>query len=271
MAVTFTKKGSTVTVRLQVSVAAIVVALVGALSTAFSNPQKKTNERSHAALAEELSRSRAEVIKATEEFKASLEKLILFIEGEVATRAGAVQKRKQLESQGLASRREIQEAERALAESEAALRNTRGQIAEADRLIAEVKAAELLDKSSSRASFLATGTLIRYRGMGKWSLADASKLQTFYLGKFGVQLPLSAFGQTAVHDRMGYDHREAIDIAVHPDTPEGQALMAYLKSAGIPFLAFRQAVPGSATGAHIHVGNPSPRLLPRTTPGASSK
>jgi hypothetical protein len=35
--------------------------------------------------------------------------------------------------------------------------------------------------------------------------------------------------------------------------------MNYLSSQGIPFMAFRRAVPGSATGPHIHIGKPSQR------------
>jgi hypothetical protein len=31
-----------------------------------------------------------------------------------------------------------------------------------------------------------------------------------------------------------------------------------LRRAGIPFIAFRSAVAGAATGAHIHIGQPSP-------------
>jgi hypothetical protein len=73
-------------------------------------------------------------------------------------------------------------------------------------------------------------------------------------------MPISAFGQTAVHDQLGFDHRNAMDVAVSPDSAEGQALMGYLRSAGIPFIAFRYAVRGSATGAHIHVGYPSHRI-----------
>jgi hypothetical protein len=49
-------------------------------------------------------------------------------------------------------------------------------------------------------------------------------------------------------------------VAVHPDTDEGRALTAWLQSRGVPFIAFRSPVPGSATGAHVHVGEPSPRL-----------
>jgi hypothetical protein len=51
-----------------------------------------------------------------------------------------------------------------------------------------------------------------------------------------------------------------MDVALSPDSSEGKALMDYLRTQGIPFIAFHYAVPGSATGAHIHVGSPSHRL-----------
>ena len=60
---------------------------------------------------------------------------------------------------------------------------------------------------------------------------------------------------------MGFDHREAVDVAVSPDSAEGRGLMAYLRKAGIPFLAFRGKVPSMSTGAHIHIGRPSPQLM----------
>ena len=53
---------------------------------------------------------------------------------------------------------------------------------------------------------------------------------------------------------------QALDVAVHPDTAEGRALMAYLRAASISFIAFRSAVPGAATGAHIHIGPASHRV-----------
>jgi len=43
-------------------------------------------------------------------------------------------------------------------------------------------------------------------------------------------------------------------------TPEGRALMEHLRLAGIPFIAAWGAIPGSTSGAHIHVGQPSPRF-----------
>ena len=81
----------------------------------------------------------------------------------------------------------------------------------------------------------------------------------FFASRFGHGAPISADGQTTFHSRMGFDHSNAVDIAVSPDSQEGQALMNHLRVMGIPFIAFRRAVPGSATGAHIHVGIPSPR------------
>jgi len=66
-----------------------------------------------------------------------------------------------------------------------------------------------------------------------------------------------------LHERMGLDHRDAMDVAVHPDSPEGRALMAYLRGNGIPFIAFWNRVSGAATGAHIHIGRPSLRMTSR--------
>jgi hypothetical protein len=71
---------------------------------------------------------------------------------------------------------------------------------------------------------------------------------------------VSAVGQTPLHDRIGFDHSQALDVALHPDSSEGRTFMDFLRRSGIPFLAFRGAVPGAATGAHIHVGPPSNRL-----------
>jgi hypothetical protein len=54
-----------------------------------------------------------------------------------------------------------------------------------------------------------------------------------------------------------------MDIPLCPDSAEGRALMEYLRANGVPFTAFHHAIPGSATGPHIHVGLPSHRIAPR--------
>jgi len=100
-------------------------------------------------------------------------------------------------------------------------------------------------------------------GKGKWKLADAGKIDEFFVDKFNRPLPLSAFGQSDLHTRWGWDHRNGMDVGLHPDSAEGRALIEFLRAQAIPFLAFRGAVPGVATGPHIHIGNRSPRMSGR--------
>ena len=100
-------------------------------------------------------------------------------------------------------------------------------------------------------------------GSGKWRLADAQKVQDFFLTRFKKPLPTTAFGQSDLHTRWGLDHRNGMDVGLHPDSTEGRALIEFLRSESIPFLAFRGPVPGVATGPHIHIGNRSPRVSGR--------
>jgi hypothetical protein len=97
----------------------------------------------------------------------------------------------------------------------------------------------------------------------RWTLADSAKVERFFLTKFGRPLPTSSFGQSDIHNRWGLDHRQGMDIGLHPDSAEGLALANFLRSERIPFMVFRGAIPGVATGPHIHVGFASHRYLPR--------
>lgn len=78
--------------------------------------------------------------------------------------------------------------------------------------------------------------------------------------EFSKTLPVSAFGQTAAHRALGFDHSNRVDVAINPDQPEGIWLRRYLQAHHIPYLAFRAAVRGKATGPHIHIGPMSPHL-----------
>jgi hypothetical protein len=100
----------------------------------------------------------------------------------------------------------------------------------------------------------------RFDGGGALTTLDLVRLESAFAGHFGKPLPVSAAGDTAVHRALGFDHRGRVDVAVHPDQPEGRWLRGYLAGHNIPFYAFRQAVPGKATGAHIHVGPLSTRI-----------
>lgn len=94
----------------------------------------------------------------------------------------------------------------------------------------------------------------------RWSLSDSARVESFFLKKFGRPLPVTAFGQSGLHTRWGYDHRHSVDVGLHPDSREGRELMAFLRGEGIPFIGFRSAIPGVASAPHIHIGHPSRRL-----------
>ena len=97
----------------------------------------------------------------------------------------------------------------------------------------------------------------------RWSLVDSKRVENFFFTKFGRPLPTSAFGQSDIHNRWGLDHRQGMDVGLHPDSLEGIALVDFLRAEKIPFLVFRHAISGVATGPHIHIGRPSHRYLPR--------
>jgi hypothetical protein len=100
----------------------------------------------------------------------------------------------------------------------------------------------------------------KYDGGGVFTPDDFKKVSMAFVTKFARPLPVSADGETATHRSLGFDHRGRVDVAVSPDQPEGIWLMKYLQNNRIPFFAFRTAVPGMATGAHIHMGPGSTRL-----------
>jgi hypothetical protein len=240
----------------------LIFVLMAASLPLNAQNKKKPSRASRNTLADQVAKAKQDVIKAANEYKASLEKLLVFQEEEVKTKAEIVEKRKDLLAQSIISKLELEKSKQELAAAQAKVSETRKQMGESDNLIAEARAAEQLARMPPArvGSYQTTVALIRYNGPSHWALADASKIQSFFLSRFRRSLPISAFGQTEVHNRLGFDHSNSIDVAVHPDGAEGQALMAYLRSAGIPFIAFRQAVPGSATGAHIHIGYPSHRI-----------
>jgi hypothetical protein len=122
------------------------------------------------------------------------------------------------------------------------------------------KAEEQLETKLAEAPSEAHKIAERYDGDGMFSPTIFNKVENAFTRKFGKPLPVSAMGETAVHRSLGFDHRGRVDVAVSPDQPEGVWLREYLTENHIPYFAFRQAVPGKATGAHIHLGPMSTRL-----------
>jgi hypothetical protein len=226
--------------------------------------QKSTTKRpasSSNAVDAELAKLRAEVIERMKESRASAEKLLALHEEEKNRLTIEYQRRREYYNQGLISRAEVNQVERALAEVIIRVEEDQRWITESDIAITEITMRDELIRLPGLAigGYSETGTLVRFNGGSAWSLTDASKVEKFFFQTFGRGLPVTAFGQTATHDRLRFDHRNAIDVALHPDSNEGRSLLAYLRQVGIPFIAFKGAVPGAATGAHIHIGYPSVR------------
>jgi hypothetical protein len=210
--------------------------------------------------------ARAGYIKATEEYRKSLRELLALLEKGAARETSRVEKLRGLYGEGLVSRRELESAEGTLAEGVVRIKDVRLQLEGADHFLAEAlfedeRPEPIRTKPGSLTStgVVIKSTHIRFTGSGSWLLSDAVRVESFFAARFGRRLPVSAYGQSDLHTRWGFDHRQSLDVGLHPDSQEGRALIDYLRGAGIPFIAFRSAVPGSATGPHIHIGRPSHR------------
>src|ERR1017187_8344253 len=132
-----------------------------------------------------------------------------------------------------------------VADSRATLTRELSEMAQAEQLVAARSAP--LDSETESDGVLAYATFAR--------------VEVAFEEHFGKKLPVSAVGETAVHRALGFDHHGRVDVALNPDQPEGAWLCQYLAQNHIPFFAFRQAVPGKATGAHIHIGPMSTKLV----------
>lgn len=231
-----------------------------------SLPARSKKPKTNAVKAkDELTRLREEFIKTTHDYKASLEKLRFSYEKSVQKAESELAKSQELFAAGLISRKEIEASETELAQAKEKVADVNRRMTSADSQIAdtllEAEAERTLARTRRipRGGLVSTVAMIRYNGGAAWNLSDAPKVEQFFLNAFKRPLPVAVFGQGAIHDHWRLDHRNAMDISLHPDGPEGQALIGFLRANGIPFLAFRQAIPGTATGPHIHIGRPSHR------------
>jgi hypothetical protein len=76
-------------------------------------------------------------------------------------------------------------------------------------------------ESAAHAAAAAKYVMIRYEGNGLFDLGDLTAISNQFQKRFHHPLPISALGQTLVHQSMGLDHRNRVDVALNPDQPEG--------------------------------------------------
>ena len=241
---------------------AVALALAGCFLASPSNAQNRSRPAPRAGAADpEIARLRADVLEKMKESNAGAQKLLAIHEEEKKRVYDAYLQRRELYHQGLISRVEVAYAERELAMAIVRVDEDKRWLAESEIAITEASTRDIILglPMLGIGGYSESGAFIRFNGAFPWSLADARKIETFFTQTFGRALPISAYGQTSTHDRLRFDHRNAMDVALHPDSAEGQTLLSYLRRAGIPFIAFRNAVAGAATGAHIHIGQPSPQ------------
>lgn len=229
----------------------------------------------------EVSDSSTGLMEAAQQYKTSSRELLSIQEADVKLATAKLDELRVLVADGLVAKAELEPAEQTLATLRAQLEATKKQIADSDQMMAEIRAEQESTKLQAAAKitgaasvrtpavklasrqiveFSTTATILRYSGAAPWSIHGLTPIQSFFFSTFGRALPTSAVGQSATHNRLGYNHRNAVDVALHPDSAEGKTLIKFLQSQGIPFLAFRAAIPGVATGPHIHIGSPSHRL-----------
>jgi hypothetical protein len=191
------------------------------------------------------------------------DQMVLIAQRIVLRRQRALIDIQQLVSSGIISRAEAEAsgADFDNAQAELHLAQTRARLIQevAERLRIEKGIAALELQAESHPDWSGK-VYTRYDGNGVFTRADLQKVSTAFVSRFAKELPISADGQTALHRSLGFDHRGRVDVAVSPDQPEGVWLMHFLQANRIPYFAFRMAVPGMATGAHIHIGPGSTKL-----------
>lgn len=202
---------------------------------------------------------------SVETMKASLAKdhqLLVQYEREQAALRVEVIRRRKLFNEGGATKEQVGEVEKSFVAALRRVHEMRYSVEETDIAITEAVLGEKVLRMPELPvnGFSETSELARFNGRFKWSLKEASRVEQYFSQKFGRRLPVTAMGQSLTHSRLGFDHRDAMDIGLHPDSSEGRALTDYLRKSGIPFIAFRGAVSGASTGPHIHIGRPSGRL-----------
>jgi hypothetical protein len=208
---------------------------------------------------------REDLAEANRVYRGSLERVIPFYEAQLRRATDMLDRYTDFYARGIVARRDVEDAAALVASARRKLEDANREIAQSDALAAEIVAQReaAARRKLREGEYEATDRLVRFQGRRAAPLAQLARIKDFFAVRFGRPLPVSALGQTAVHSRLGLDHQHAVDVAVHPDTPEGRALMGYLRDLGLTFFAYRGPVPGAATGAHIHIGRPSERIAHR--------
>jgi len=204
----------------------------------------------------------AESLAQMREFLAKDRRVLAQLERDQSTLRAEVIGQRKLLREGQLAKEQVHRTEQLFVAALKRVHEMRYRVTETDIAITEAVLGEKVLRMPVLpiGGFSETAELTRFNGPFKWSLREAPRVEKFFSQTFGRRLPVTAMGQSETHNRLRFDHRDSMDVGLHPNSDEGKALVDYLRKSGIPFLAFRGAVPGVATGPHIHIGRPSGRL-----------
>ena len=170
-----------------------------------------------------------------------------------------VDSRMELVKGGIVARGEIQPALDELEMRRRTLQLAQGRSKLVDDLLQMAETEKSVELSRA-ADLRSKGVLLHYEGSVPFQIGVMTSLRNAFFSRFHQELPVSAWGQTLVHQQLGFDHRGRVDIAVNPDLPEGLWLRKWLERKQISYIGFRAALSQSATGPHIHIGSGSQRV-----------
>ena len=238
-------------------VAATVPPLLVALFFVFNG----LNRRPSVAVNDQRPTATVSVEQLKESLAQDRQRLADYEKAQSVLRSEVIRQRKSLEI-GQTSKERVIEVEKSFIAALKRVHEMRHSVTETQIAITEAVLGEKVLRMPVLpvGGFSQTAELMRFNGGFNWSIREASRVEKYFSQTFGRNLPITARGQSDTHNRLGFDHRDSMDVGLHPDSTEGKSLIEYLRKAGIPFLAFRQPVPGAATGPHIHIGKPSNRL-----------
>ena len=234
----------------KVLTAAVLAVFCFPVTVAQSNKTKSRTNVKPPPAASELEQLRKQYVETTKEYKASLEKLLDLYKASVKKAEARRDKSKELFKEGLISRTQFEESEQAVADKQLKIAGVQNQMKGAETQISQTMLEMEGEKEIARlrlkpkGGLIQTTSFIRYTGAGSWAISQAGKLESFFQQTFKRPLPIAVFGQGAIHNRWHLDHRNAMDVSLHPDGAEGQALIDFMRRNGIPFSAFRGAIPG---------------------------
>lgn len=176
----------------------------------------------------------------------------------VDRQANTVTGRRKLLDMGIISKAEMSGVDEELHSRERVLELTKSRV----KLLEELRQMASEEQNLERAAQAGThqNSMIRFVGNGQFSAGDMTTISTEFEKHFHHALPVTAMGQTMLHQSLGLDHHNRVDVGLSPEQPEGMWLRRLLEQLRVPYLAFRSAVAGAATAPHIHIGTASTRL-----------